>query len=91
MSEGGSRLVAAQPSLMGVASSRSVVSTEVAVMAVTHVVSAEVGSGVNLAVPPPPIAEEERREAGLPVLPDGGAHSSHAWSELEGAEETWLG
>ena len=49
-------------------------STEAAMMAAIPVVSVEAGSGVTLVVPPLPIAEEERREAGLPVSPDGGAH-----------------
>ena len=40
---------------------------------------------VTLEVPPRPVVEEERMEAGLPVLPSGGAHGSPAWSELEGA------
>ena len=54
-------------------------------MAMIPMVLAEARSGVTLAVPPPPVAKEERREAGLPVSPSGGAHGLPAWSELEGA------
>jgi len=75
-SEGGSRLVAVRPSLMGVASSRLVMSTKAAVMAVILVVSAEAGLEVTPTVPPLPVVEEERREIGLPILPRGGAHGS---------------
>ena len=32
-----------------------------------------------------PIVEAEKRETGLPVSPDGEAHGSSAWSELEGS------
>ena len=73
MSGRGSRLAAVRPSLLGVASSWSVVSTAAvaaAVMAVIPVVTAEVESEVTLVVPPPMAAEEERRETGLPVSPD---------------------
>ena len=85
MSEEGSRLVVAQPSLMGVVSSRPIMSTTVAMMAVIPVVTVEAGSEVTLAVPPPPVMEEERREFRLPISPSGGAHGSPAWSELEGS------
>ena len=44
----------------------------------------KVRSEVSLAGPPPMVVEEERRETRLPVSPDGGAHGSPAWSELEG-------
>ena len=71
---------------MGVASSRLVVSTAVAVMAAIPVVTEEAKSEVTLAVPPLPVVEAERRETGLPVSPGGGAHGSPAWSELEGSE-----
>jgi len=76
---------------MGVASSRPVVSTAAvaaAVMATIPVVTVEAGSEVTLAVPPPMVTEEERRESGLPILPGGGAHGSPAWSELEGSGGT---
>ena len=43
---------------------------------------------VTLAVPPPIVVEEERRETGLPTSPSGGAHGSPAWSELEGSGGT---
>jgi len=57
-------------------------------MVAIPMVMAEVGSKVTVAVPPPSVVEEERREARLPILPDGGAHGSPTWSELEGSEET---
>ena len=80
----------AQPSLLGVASSRSVVSTAVVVatvMAVIPMVMAEVGLEVTFVVPPPTVVEEERRETGLPASLGGGAHGLPAWLELEGWEE----
>ena len=52
-------------------------------MAVIPVVTAKAGSEVTLAVPPPMVAEEERREGGLPISPGGGAHGSPTWLELE--------
>ena len=55
-------------------------------MAVIPVVMAEVGLEVTLEIPPLTIAEEERRETGLPISPNGGAHGSPTWSELEGSE-----
>ena len=55
-------------------------------MAAIPVVTVEAGSEVTLAVLPPPVMEEERREIGLPVSPGGRAHGSPAWSELEGAK-----
>ena len=76
--DGASEARAARPSLMGVASSRLVVSTAVAVMAAIPVVTEEAKSEVTLAVPPPPVMEEERRETGLPVSPSGGALGSPA-------------
>ena len=57
----------------------------VAVMATIPMVSIEAGLGVTLVVPPPSVAEEERREARLPVSPSGGAHDSPTWLELEGS------
>ena len=57
-----------RPSLLGVASSWLVVSTVAAaavVMAVIPVVTAEVGSEVTLAIPPPTAMAEERREVML--------------------------
>ena len=71
---------------MGVASSRPVVG-----MAAIPMVMAEAGSEVTLAVPPPPIAEEERRETGLPVSLDGGALGSPTRSELEGTGGAMVG
>ena len=43
---------------------------------------------MTLAVPPLIVVEEERREIGLLASPDGGAHGSPAWSELEGSGGT---
>ena len=57
-------------------------------MAAILVVMAGVGSEVTLAVPPPMVVEEERREIGLPISLDGGAHGLPAWSELEGSGGT---
>ena len=54
-------------------------------MVAIPMVTAEVRSEVTLMVPHPMVVEEERRETGLPVLPDGGTHGSPAWSELEGS------
>ena len=82
MSGGESRLAAVRPSLLGVASSRLVVSTVIAavvVMAVIPVVTAEVGLEVTLAIPPPIATVEERREIGLPASPRGGTHGSPSW------------
>ena len=87
-SGGESRLAAVRPSLLGVASSRPVVSTTAAaatVMAAIPVVMAEVGSEVTLAIPPPTATMEERRETGLSASPSGGTHGSPSWSELEGS------
>ena len=87
MSGGESRLAALHPSLLGVAPSPSVMSTAAVaavVMAAIPMVTAEVRSEVTLTVPPPTVAEEERRETRLPISPSGGAHGSPAWSELEG-------
>ena len=74
-------MAAARPSLMGVASSRPVMSMAVAAAVV-------VGLEVTLVVAPLMVAEEERRETGLPVSPGGGAHGSPAWSELVGSGGT---
>ena len=54
-------------------------------MAAIPMVTSEARSEVTLAVPPPLVMEEERRETGLLVSPDGGALGSPAWSEQEGA------
>lgn len=75
----GSRLAVARPSLLGVASSWPVMSTMptvVVVMVVIPVVTVEVGSEVRLVVPPPTVAEVERRETELPTSPSGGVHGS---------------
>ena len=53
-------------------------------MVVIPMVLAEARLGVTLVVNPLLVAKEERREAGLPILPGEGAHGSPAWSELEG-------
>ena len=66
-----------RPSLLGVASSWPVVSMVAAamvVMAVILMATAEVGSEVTLAIPPPTTMVEERRETGLPASPDEGTH-----------------
>ena len=55
-------------------------------MVAIPVVMVEAGSEVTLAIPPPLVAKEERRETGLPISPNGGAHGSPTWSELEGSE-----
>lgn len=46
-------------------------------------------TAVTMAIPPPPVAymaaartEEERRDTGHPVSPDGGALGSRSWLEL---------
>ena len=78
-------MAVARPSLMGVASSRPVMSTAVAMMAAIPVVTVEARLEVTLAFPPPLVVEEERRETGLTISPDGGAHGSPTWSELEGS------
>ena len=77
----------ARSSLLGVASSRPIARTEAAaaaVMVAIPMVMAKVRLQVTLVVPPPIVAEEERRETRLSALPGGGAHGSPAWSELEG-------
>ncbi|XP_034585140.2 uncharacterized protein [Setaria viridis] len=71
--EGGSRLVATRPPLMGVTSPQWVASAAAVVMAAIPV--AATGPGV----------EEERRDARLHASPGGGAHGSPAWSGLEEA------
>ena len=48
------------------------------VMVAIPVLTVEARSEVTLAVPPPPVMEEERRETGLPVSPSGGALGSPA-------------
>ena len=80
--------MAARPSLIGVASSRPVVSTAAAaaaVMAMIPMATVEVGSKVTLAAPPPIVMVEERRETSLPASPGGGMHGSPSWSELLGS------
>lgn len=83
-SGGESKLVVVRPSLPGVAPSWPIASTAAAaVMAAISVVTAEVGSEVTPMTPPPIVTIEEKREIGLPTLPDGGTHDSPSWSELE--------
>ena len=84
-SGGESRVVAAGPSLSGVAPLGLVASMAAAeaVLVAIPVVLVEATSEVTLMAPPPPAAAEEERETGIPASPGGGPHGSPSWSKLK--------
>ena len=55
------------------------------VMVVILALTAEVGSEVTLAAPPPTVMAEEGRETGLSASPGGVPHGTPSWSELSGS------
>ena len=90
VSDGGSKVVAAKPSLPGVVPSGSAVDVMAAVVSVLAAIPVPT-VGVTLAAPPPPVAVEEAREAKLPISPGGGPPSSSLPSGPKAPEESAAG
>ena len=89
VSNGGSRVVAVSPSLLGAVA--TIVTAAALTLAVILVLTVGAASEVTLAAPPPSIAAEEERETELPASPGGGLHGSPAWSEPKALGESAVG
>ena len=94
VSEGGSRVAAAKPSLLGavpagVAADKAVAAASV--LAVIPVPMAGVASEVTLTAPPPLVAVEETREGEFPISLSGGPHGLSLPSEPKAPEGSMAG
>ena len=84
VSEGGSRVAAAKPSVPGVVPPRAAADKAAAVASVLAAIlvpMAGVASEVTLAAPPPLVVVEEMREDELPISLGGGTHGLSLPSE----------
>ena len=94
VSEGGSRVAAAMPSLLGVVPpgvAADNVTAMAMLLAAIPVPMAGVASEVTLAALPPPVAVEETREGELPISPGGGTHGLSLLSEPKAPEGSAVG
>jgi len=86
VSSGGNRVVAANPSLLGVVLTgldAGIAAAATTVLAAIPVVMAEALPVVSLMAPPPPVVAKEEKETETPATPGGGRHGSPSWSELK--------